>query len=437
MKHLFNPKSIAFIGASTKPKTVGSGLASNLLKSKKKVFFINPKYKKIFGKKSYSSIGNIKEGIDLAIIAIPAAAVKGVVEECIAKRVKGLIIISAGFSEIGNASLEKDVVGLCRKAGVFLVGPNCLGVLNPRIGLNASFAPFDASPGNIALISQSGALIDAIIDLSRGKRYGFSKIISIGNEADLDMADYLEYLEKDKETKVISIYMEGMKNGRRFIEAVKNIKKPIVVLKSGKSDSGKMAAMTHTGSIAGDKDIYSAIFKQFGIIETQSVEEFLDTSKALSFTKRTKRGAGIITNGGGFGILMVDCLEENNIKLSKIKKETIQKMAHFKNAAIDKNPVDILGDALAEKYEIATEALIEQNDINTLIVIMGMQIMTEPEKTAKILVKIAKKKKDKTIICCLMGGSSFSKTIEILEKNGLPCFNDPKRTALVLKNLTL
>ena len=437
MKHIFNPKTIALIGASEKPKTVGSGLASNLLKSKQKVFFVNPNDKKVFSKKTYASILDIKEKIDLVIIAVPAKIVIKVTQECILKKVKGIIVISAGFSEQGNNVLEKELVDMVQAAKIPLIGPNCLGILNPKNKLNASFAPFSPNKGGIALLSQSGAIIDSIIDLSIDEKYGFSKIISFGNEADLDLSDYLEFLNNDKETKVIAIYLEGLKNGRKFIEVVQKIKKPIIILKSGKSNAGKKATMTHTGSLAGNNRVYEAVFKSLNIIEVNSIEELLDASKALSWQKQTKNGVGIITNGGGFGILASDELEKNNVKITKIKEQTTKALENdcMKNVNLKNNPLDVIGDALADRYEIAIEALLKQNNIYSLLIIQGMQIMTEPEKTAKIIVDL-QKKYNKPIVCSFVGGKSFKKAINIIEKNKIPNFKDPKRAASIIKYLT-
>jgi len=411
-KHIFNPKTIALIGASNKPKKVGTGIAENLLKSKKDIYLVNPNRRKLFNKKSYSSILDIKEDIDLAIIAIPFKFVNKVAEECKAKKVKAMIVISSGFSEVGNIKEEEALKSL----GIPLVGPNCLGILNTKNNLNASFAPFLPQKGNIALVSQSGAIIDSIIDIARNENYGFSKIVSLGNEAGIDIADFIEYLGEDKDTDIIAIYLEGVKNGRKFFNALSKVSKikPIIILKSGKSELGKSAVLTHTGSLAGDNKIYSAIFKQAKAIEVESIEELLDLSKTLSWDKRCKNNVGIITNGGGFGVLATDFLEKENIKTLK--------------------PIDLMGDALARKYEQALENLLKRKNIYCAYVLQGPQIMTEPEKTAKVIVKL-KKKYQKPIIVSFIGGDFFKSAIHIIEKNKIPNFREIKRAVNVIKYL--
>lgn len=421
LNYIFNPKTIAFIGASEEPKTVGSGIALNLLESKKKIFFVNIKSKKIFKRKTYKSILDIKEKVDLAIIAVPCAVVNKVATECALKKVKGVIVISAGFSENNNKERENELKEILKD--IPLVGPNCLGILNTKNNLNASFAPFIPKKGNIAFLSQSGAIIDSVIDIARTENYGFSKIVSFGNEAGLDLSDYLDYLVKDKETKVIAIYIEGIKDGRKFLEVALKVSKikPIIVLKSGKTELGKSAALTHTGSLAGDSKIYSSVFKQAGVIEVDSIEELLLTAKTFSFNEPCSNGVGIVTNGGGFGVLAVDYFDVLKIKVPKLNE--------------GKNPFDVLGDALADRYEIVMEAMLRQKDIHCLLVIQGLQIMTEPEKTAKIIVKL-QKKYGKPIIASFVGGESFEKAVSIVEKNKIVNITEIKKAVKVIRYLT-
>lgn len=438
LKHIFNPKTIALIGASNRPKTVGSGIALNLLKSNKKIFLVNPNRKKIFNKKTYASISDIEEKIDLAIIAVPSKIVNMVARECAAKKVKGMIVISAGFSEIGNIKEEEELKKIAKEANISLIGPNCLGIINTKVNLNASFAPFVPKKGNIALLSQSGAILDSIIDTARYENYGFSKIVSFGNEAGLDLSDYLDYLANDKDTDVITMYLEGIKNGRKFLKVASRVSKikPVIVLKSGKSKLGKSAALTHTGSLAGDSKIYSSVFKQANVIEVDSIEELLDLSKVLSWNSRCKNGVGIVSNGGGFGVLAVDYFENEKIKIPKLKKETLNFLndPQFDKVKTRNNPLDIMGDALASRYEIAIESLLKQNNIYCILVIQGLQIMTEPEKTAKIIVKL-RNKYNKPIIVSFVGGDSFKKAISIVEKNRIPNIIEIKRAVKVIKHL--
>jgi len=437
LKKIFNPKSIALIGASKEPKTVGSGIASNLLKSKSKIYFVNPNKNKIFKEKTYPSVLDIKENIDLVIIAVNSRIIIPIIKQCVQKKIKGVIVISDGFSEIGNKELENELVKILKKAKIPLIGPNCLGILNPKQNLNASFAPFMPKTGNIALLSQSGAIISSIINIDN---CGFSKIISFGNEAGLDLSDYLEYLAEDKNTKVIGVYIEGIKNGRKFIKTAEKItkKKPIVILKAGKGELGKKAAMTHTGALAGDDRIYTTVFKQTNVSEVNSLEEFLDTLKILSLKPKIKKGLGIITNGGGFGVLASDEAEKQNIFIPELNIKTIQKLNNcnsLKSIKNKKNPLDIIGDASFKRYEDALDCLLKQKDINIVLVMQGKQIMTEPEKNAKIIVKLQEKYKNKIIVCSFVGGKSFDKAREIVENAGIPEYQYPKRAILSIKHL--
>lgn len=440
LENIFDPKSIAIIGASEEPKTVGMGLVNNLINSQRKIYYINPFKQEVLGTKTFKNINDVKEKIDLAIIAVPAKVVLEVLNDCINKKVKGVIVISSGFGEAGDKKTEEELKELADRAKIPLIGPNCLGIMNLNKGLNASFAPITPKKGNVALVSQSGALIDALIDISAGANLGFSKIISYGNESQVDLPEFLEYLKKDKETSVILLYLEGVKDGKRFFEVVKDVskEKPIIVLKSGKSKLGEKAISTHTGSLSGGYDVYRAVFKQTGLIEVDSIEELLDVGKALSFLNRFKKGIGIITNGGGLGVLAVDYCEKYGIEIKELSKETIDKLdKNLDKVLIKRNPLDILGDADPERYEVGIKSLLEQKDINALIVIQAMQTMTDPEKNAKIIVELKKQFPSKPIICCFVGGGLVKKAVDYLEENNIPNYSDPKRAVKVIKDLYL
>jgi len=282
---IFNPSSIAVIGASEEEKTVGAGLVKNLMQGQNKIFCVNPFREKVFQMSCFKKIADIKENIDLAVVAVPASAVLEVVEECCQKKVKGIIVVSSGFQESGEEGRQREdkLRELVEKAGIPLIGPNCLGIINLGNNLNVSFAPLTPKKGDIAFLSQSGSLANALIDKSIDFNLGFSKIVSYGNEAQVDLTRLLSYLKDDKETKVILLYLEGVKKGREFFEAAKEISKPIVVLKAGRSKMGEKAVSTHTGSMVGDYETYQAVFKQAGLIQVDSLEELLDIGKALSF----------------------------------------------------------------------------------------------------------------------------------------------------------
>ncbi|HNY36344.1 MAG TPA: CoA-binding protein [Candidatus Pacearchaeota archaeon] len=439
MKKIFNPKSIALIGASDELKTVGLGLAKNLLEGKdlRKIYFVNPKRKEVLGIKCFDTILDIKDKIDLVIIAVPSKLVKNIVSECCEKKVGTIIIVSSGFKEAGNVKEEEEIRDIARKYKIPLIGPNCLGIINPSINLNASFAPITPKKGNIAFLSQSGALLDSVVDKNK---LGFSKVISYGNEAGIDLADFIEYLKTDNETKVISIYFEGVKDGRKFMRIAKEVSKikPIVAIKSGRSDKGKEAVGTHTGTLAGDYSVYQAAMKQSGVILVDTLEELFDVSLVLSSLPKCENGIGIVTNGGGLGVLTVDYCSEMGIEIPSLSKTTISFLE--KNKVMEKvvsknNPLDVLGDALSDRYAVAIESLLKQNDINGLIVISTPQLMTEHEKNAKIITELRNKYPLKPIVCCFLGGQSVNSAIEYLESNRIPNYTDVKRAVKSINSL--
>jgi len=442
MKNIFNPKSIALIGASGENNTVGFGLADNLLKGKKKrkIFLINPFQKEILGEECFEKISDIKDKIDLAIIAVPQKIVKDVVLECCLKKVGAIIIVSSGFKESGNGKEEEEIKTIVNKYKIPLLGPNCLGIINPSIDLNASFAPLTPKKGNIAFLSQSGALLDSVLGMSENEDIGFSKIVSYGNEADLGLTDFISYLKDDIETKVIAIYFEGLKDGRKFMEVAKEVvkTKPIIAIKSGRSDMGKVAATTHTGTLAGDYEVYRAAMKQCGVVLVDTLEELFDSAKALAFLPKMENGIGIVTNGGGLGVLTVDYCSEAGIdvpELSKITVSSLEKNKSMGKVLVKRNPLDLIGDALSDKYEAGMEAMLKQKDINGLIVISTPQIMTEHEKNAKIVTEMKKKYPLKPVVCCFLGGPLVSSAVKMLEEKDIPNYPDVKRAVKSIKSL--
>ena len=444
LKRIFNPKSVVIIGATDRPGSVGRGLCKNLLEGKKfrKIYFVNPFKEKVFGFKTYPKITDIKEEIDLAIIAVPAEIVPKVTKDCAKKKVGGVIIISAGFAEIGKKgkALQEKIVKILKEKNIPLIGPNCLGIIRPKIKLNATFAPATPKKGEIAFLSQSGALIDSLIDASLKMNLGFSLIVSYGNEAGLTLCDFLEFAKKDEETKVIALYIEGLKNGRKFFELTKEITKikPVLVLKGGKTEGAKKAVSSHTATLAGEKEVFSAAFKQAGVIEVESVEELFDLAKTLAWQPRCKNQIGIVTNGGGAGVLCVDYCEELGIKLPPLSKKTLKKLkkSPIMHPAFSKqNPLDIVGDALPERYKLAIETLLSQKNINGLIVIQTLQIMTKPYENAKIIKEAKEKWKNKPIITVFMGGEGVKKAVDFLEKNKIPNYPDPLRAVKAMKAL--
>jgi acetyltransferase len=435
---IFNPKTVAIIGATERENSVGRGIVENLKRGKRKLFYVNLKGENIFGEKSYQKITDIKEDIDLAVIAVPKVAVSNVVDDCIEKGVKGIIIISAGFAETGKEGkeLQDEISKKIKDAGTALVGPNCLGIIRPAVALNASFAPGNPKEGDIAFISQSGALIDAVIDGAEKENYGFSLIISVGNAGGITLTDYIKIADDDENTKVIALYIEGLENGRDFFDTLKSTKKPIVIIKAGKEEKAKKAIASHTGSLAGEYRIFSSAIKQAGAIEANSLEELFDVAKALSWQGKIKKEIGIVTNGGGAGVLLTDSLYEFGFVLPELKEETIQKInsKEYFNSPKE-NPLDVLGDALPNRFEVSCSALMEQDNISGIVVIQTPQIMTNCLENARKIVTIQKQYKKPVITVFMGAGEKTKEAISLLEENKIPNYSDPKRAGVALRAL--
>ena len=442
LKSLFHPRTVALIGATDRPASVGLGLVNNLKLGKAKLFFVNPYQARVQNRKTYPSILDVPGAVDLAVIAVPAAVVLKVVQDCVQKKVKSLIIISAGFAEIGpvGAKRQADLKAMVRKAGINLVGPNCLGIIRPPYQLNASFAPAMPPKGEIAFLSQSGAILDSIIDQSLTKNYGFSTLVSYGNEADLTLEDYLYFLENDPQTKIILLYLEGVKNGRSFFKATKKVArhKPIVILKAGRTKRSEKAVASHTASLAGSDEVYRAAFRQAGLIPVDSLEELLDVAKGLAWQPSLRGGVGILTNGGGMGILATDYLEAEGLKMPPLSKRTLHQLKSFlPSMASFHNPLDIVGDASPERYQKSLEVLLKQKDIGGVMVIQTIQTVTNVQKNARIITKLHQRFPKKPIISVCLEGSLSRPGIDYLEKHRLPNYSDPQRAARVFKALLM
>jgi acyl-CoA synthetase (NDP forming) len=398
LEKFLNPKNIAVIGASDIEGKVGNTLMQKLMRFEREIIPVNTEKDTIFEKKAYHSVLDYPNKIDLAIIAIPAPHVKTVLEECGKKNIKNVIIISAGFSEMGNKEMENELKELGKKYSMRILGPNCFGVANPSLNLDTTFANMSAKEGDIAFISQSGALWSYIADVSSSDgNLGFSGFVSLGNMADLEFFDFIEYFNKDKKTKKIVLYIERLKNGRKFIDVCKKSKKEIIVIKSGRTKTGSEATLSHTGSLATDYEIYKGAFKQAGVkLESSFLSAF-----GISNLKIEPKGKkiGIITNAGGAGALVTDHLVEEGYEALP--------------------PVDVLGTALAEDYKKAFDAL--KDKVDSVIVILTPQSMSQPDELAKEIVKFAKVK---PVIAFFLGADSVKKAKSILEKNKIPCITD-------------
>lgn len=440
----FNPKSVALIGAKDDVGSVGFGLVKNLMQGTegRDVYYVNPFRSEVSGEKTYSKIIDIVGKIDLAIIVVPVDSVLQVIGDCIQKKVGGVMIITAGFGETGEKGrrIEDNVTELLNKAMIPLIGPNCLGVLNTQNNLNASFSSLSPKKGSIAFLSQSGALLNTFMDMANSKGMGFSKLVSYGNEADIDLADLIEYLGEDESTEVICFYVEAIKDGQRFMKVASRISKikPLIVIKSGRTKLGQEAVATHTGSIAGDYQIYEAAFRQSGVILADTIEEMLDFAKVLVMCPRCSSGVGIITNGGGAGVLATDYCEVEGVLLSEISSAKIKKSDKkdvLRALPTIRNPLDLIGDALPDRYLTGVELFLSQQQIKAVLVIETTQIMTIPMENAKNIVKLKKKYPNKPIVCCFLGGDLVLEASKFLESNSVPNFFELKRAVRAIKNL--
>jgi len=427
MREFFYPKSIAVIGATPKKGKVGYSLIENLKQFRGKVYPINPNHTNVLGLKCYPSIKDVKDDIDLAVIAVPNVIVPKVLKECGEKGVRAVVIISAGFKEVGNIELENEVYEISKRYDMRIIGPNCLGMMNTENNLNATFGKIFPDKGHIAVISQSGAILDSILDVSKELGIGMSKVVSVGNKVDIQESEILKYLIEDKETKIIAMYIEGLKD-RRFFDVAKEVskKKPIIVLKSGRTKKGKRVASSHTGSLAGEDEIYNALFEQTGIIRVDRFDQlinlmFLFSTQPLLRSNRI----GILTNAGGFGVISADACEKSNLDLPKFEKRTVKKLKSFLPSSSNfDNPLDIIGDADPERYKKSIDSLIEDKNIDGLLIILTPQEMTEPMEVAKEIVNI---NSNKTIVTSFVGGKSVTKAVKYLLEHNIPSFESPEK----------
>jgi acetyltransferase len=386
----FNSKSIAVIGASNTPGKVGNIIMKKLDKLKGKVIPINKKDENIEGKKAYKKIIDYPKKIELAIIATPAKTVPRIIEQCAKKEIKNIIIISAGFSEVGNNRLEKKILKLKIKYKLNILGPNCFGMINPKKNLDLTFSKETVKKGKTVFISQSGALGSYILDYKIPLR----AFISLGNMIDLNFADWIEYFNEDKKTKKIVCYIESLKDGKRFIEACKNSKKEIIVVKAGKTKKGKDATMSHTASLATDYEIYNGAFKQAKVKQSKSLIRAFGIREENIIYKLKGKKIAIITNAGGAGALLTDQLESQGYEIY--------------------GPKDILGTATSKDYKNALNRI--KSNYDSIIIILTPQTMSEPEKTACILAESKFKHK---IVACFLGNKSIQEAIKILQQNGI------------------
>jgi acetyltransferase len=433
---IFNPKSVAIIGASDAEGSVGYAIVKNFQTGYSgKVYFVNIRKPEILGVKTYPSVEKIQGSIDLAIIATPAKTVPDVVEECGKANVKGVIIVSAGFKETGpeGKALEVKCAEIAKKYGIRIIGPNCIGLIRPRNNLNATFLDKMPKAGNIAFISQSGALGSAILDWAIHENIGFSNFVSVGSMIDVDFGDLIDYFGSDPKTKSILMYVEGLTEARKFMSAARHFArtKPIVVVKSGKFSESAKAAASHTGSLSGEDGIYDAAFKRAGIVRVSEIEDLFNCAEVLG-TQPLPKGPrlAIITNAGGPGVMTTDALIAQGGILAKLSQKTIDALdAVLPPFWSHGNPIDVLGDAKSDRYKAAVEACLNDENIDGIMIVFTQQAVSESVEIAKGVVELVRSKtyQNKTILTSFMGFGAVEEANKILNANNIPTYSTPEQ----------
>jgi len=443
LESFFNPRSVAIVGASRQKGKVGYEILANMIEGgyAGEIFPINPNADSIEGLKCFPDLKSIGQVPDLVIIIVPARYVPAVMEECAKVRVRSVIIITAGFKEVGKEGreLEEQVVRIARRAGIRFIGPNCLGVIAPSHKLNASFGGDLPMTGGIGYISQSGALLAAILDLANASGIGFSNLVSIGNKADVDELDIIQALGSQNDTKVIAGYLESITDGDAFVREAEEIsyKKPILLMKSGGTEAGAKAASSHTGSLAGGEVAYESAFKRAGVIRCDSIKQQFDFAQAFANQPLPKGPkVAVITNAGGPGIMAADAIEQEGLTFSKLEDQTRKKLTEgLPPAANVYNPIDVLGDALADRYEFALDIVLDDPNVDSAIVLLTPQAMTQAKETAEAVVRIAGEK-GKPVLACFLGARKVEEGVRVLRQGDIPQYDSPESAVATLKVMT-
>lgn len=439
LESLLYPKTVAVMGASRTPGKVGHEVLANLIKGKLDgdIVPVNPSGGEVLGRRLYASLEEYGKPIDLSVIAVPTAAVRGAVVSSLKAGAKAIVIITAGFKEVGEegARLEREIADLCRSSGVRLMGPNCLGLINTHHKMNASFASYMPEAGGISVLSQSGALCTAILDWAASRKMGLATLVSIGNKADLNENDFLAAFADDDKTKVIVGYLESIGSGDEFIRVAESVAavKPVVILKAGTTSAGSKAASSHTGALAGADIAYGAAFKRAGVIRADTFESLFDFATALAMQPIPKGDrVAIITNAGGPGIMAADAVEHSGMTVASLHADVTDSLREKLPAAASVgNPIDVLGDADPERYAMAVEAAQADSSVDAVIVILTPQAMTKPAETARAIAAAAHG--EKPVLATFMGGTDVLPGREELVAANLPDYPSPERAVAALK----
>jgi len=440
METILSPKSVAIVGVSENPEKVGSVMMQNLLETgyNGRIYPINPKYTELQGRKAYPTILEVNEEIDMVAIALPYQFVEEVVDQCIEKKVKSVLIVSAGFAETGDEGkeLEERITNKLRGANIRLIGPNCLGFINNKAKIDLTFARSNPGDGNIAFISQSGAFCTAILDMAAETGMGFSHVISVGNKADINENELLPYFLNNNSVKAVAIYLEEFADGKEFVSIVQRSKKPVLLIAPGSSEKSKQAISSHTGSLASSYDAVLAAVKKANIILAENSEELYKLMELINtgFTPKGKNVA-IVSNAGGPGITAVDRAEIEGLNIVDLGEKTEQKLRTILPVeASTHNPVDVLGDSKSDRYSVAIATVLEDVNVDSVVVLLTPQLMTDIEGTAEAIVELSKKN-SKPIYACFLGGKDVRPAYRILQSNGIGWFNDVEETMHLIAKL--
>ena len=439
LDQFFNPRAVAVVGASADPSKLGYAVLNNVVEHgfTGAVYPINPKADEILGLKAYPSLLATPGPLDLVVVVVPPKAVAGVLEEAGQKGAKGAIVITAGFREVGpqGMAMEKELLAIARKHGMRLIGPNCLGIIDTYAPLQASFALGMPLQGKIAFMSQSGALCTSILDMALADDIGFSRFVSLGNKADLNEIDFLQVWGSDPNSTVITAYLEGIADGGRFIEVARSVSKrtPVIAIKSGTTQAGSKAVSSHTGTLAGSERAYEAAFQQAGVLRAGSVQDLFDMAVAFAQQPLPATDAvAVVTNAGGPGIMATDALERAGLQLATLSPETQSYLkAGLPAAASAANPVDVLGDAMADRYALAINAVADDPNVGSIIVVLTPQIMTQIRETAQAVAEVSQRT-GKPILTAFMGKQTIGAGEQILRAHGLPNYPVPERAVNAL-----
>ena len=431
---IFSPKSIAVIGASAREGSVSRSVMENLAAFPGKVYAVNPKHSEVCGQRAWASLRDIGQPVDLAVIVTPAATVPGIIAECVAAEVKGVVIISAGFKEIGaeGVALEQQILAEARRNGLRVIGPNCLGVMVPHAGLNATFATQMAGAGKVAFLSQSGALCTAILDLSLRENVGFSAFVSVGSMLDVGWGDMIRHFGDDPQTHSIVIYMESVGDAQSFLSAAREVaaRKPIVVIKVGRTPAAAKAAASHTGAMTGSDAVLDAALRQVGVLRVDTIEELFDVAEVLS-KQPLPRGPrlGIVTNAGGPGALAVDALVGHGGEVAELGTDTMSRLnALLPSCWSHGDPVDVLGDADAERFASALRIVSSDPNVDGLLAVLTPQAMTDPTAVAA-KIAVLTQEFNKPLLCSWMGGNAVRDGRRIMNAASIPTHDYPDQAA--------